>query len=155
MRTFVCGAARDGWCGQCYENIRGRANHRGHFGYRQPRSKGRCYMALSKPKTADSSRSGMPESSWAASCMAAHLDLMAFLSSTSLPDGSARRVGTLQISTGAGRWQVKLRDPDNCVYCFVTGATLQEALEAADRTCSTGEADWRRDEPFQGRKGGK
>lgn len=103
-------------------------------------------MVLKKPTVTAGSKFGMPESSWADSCMAAHADLMAFLSSTLLADGSVRQCGVLQITTSQGRWQIKLKDPGSSVYCFLTGDSLAATLEAAEMVCSTGQADWRRDE---------
>lgn len=96
----------------------------------------------------------MPVTSWESSELAIYASLMEFLSSTSWEDGSHRLTGTLQISTGAGRWQGKIRDLDAKRYCFVTAESLSSLLEALDRVCETGQADWRADE-WPGKKESK
>lgn len=112
-------------------------------------------MPLKKPNVGASERSGVRAASWQSSPLAALPSLMEFCSLTLLEDGSKRPVGTLQISTSQGRWQLKLKDPGSNVYCFVTGETLEDALLAAEEVCATGEGDWRAD-TWQGKKpGGK
>lgn len=103
-------------------------------------------MPLAKPKTSGASTSGMPAASWQGSPLSCVPELMEFLSSTSGEGGSMRATGTLQISTGSGRWQGKLRDLQEKLYCFVTAETLESLLMSLNEVCSTGEADWRRDE---------
>jgi hypothetical protein len=112
-------------------------------------------MALQKPKAPASSTSGMPAASWQGSSLEIYAELMEFLSSTLLQDGSKRPTGTLQISTGQGRWQGKLKDPGSKVYCFVTAETLEGLLTALNTVCETGEADWRVDEQPKGWNGAK
>jgi len=154
MGYSPCGTDRKGWCGKCYENTRARANHSGHHGYRQPRKERSCSMPLKAPKTSGASTSGMPASSWQGSPLASLPELMEFLSSTVLEEGAKRLTGTLQISTGQGRWQGKLRDLQAKVYCFVTSETLEGLLLSLNEVCSTGEADWRADE-WPGGKGAR
>jgi hypothetical protein len=112
-------------------------------------------MPLKKPVVTALSKFGMPASSWDGSSLALYKELMEFLSSTSMEDGSKRVPGTLLISTGAGRWQGKLKDPGARVYCFVTAETMEGLLEALQRVCETGEADWRADEQVNAWKGKK
>ena len=88
----------------------------------------------------------MPACSWEGSALASVPSLMEFLSSTLYEDGSSRLTGTLQISTGSGRWQGKLRDLAEKRYCFVTAETLDNLLLALEEVCQTGEGDWRADE---------
>lgn len=134
------------WCGECYSNLQGRSNRRGHLGYRAPRRKVETCMPLKKPIVNSSAGGGMPPASWRASSLASWPSLMEFLSSTSLEGGGKRRTGTLLISTGQGIWTGKLKDFDSDVYAFVTSETLDGLLDALERVCSTGEADWRKEQ---------
>jgi hypothetical protein len=79
---------------------------------------------------------------------------MEFLCSTSYEDGSKRSTGSLQISTGQGRFQGKLRDLQEKRYCFVTSETMDGLLIALESVCSTGEGDWRADD-WVGKNGAK
>jgi hypothetical protein len=72
--------------------------------------------------------------------------LVEFLSSTSTGEGGSRVPGTLQLTSSQGKWKAKLKEPNEKLYCFVTGLTLDDALEALN--AGLGEAnglDWRDD----------
>jgi hypothetical protein len=103
-------------------------------------------MPLKKPDATKSSTSGMRADSWQGSVLDLYPELMEFLSLAMWEDGSPRQVGLLQLSTGQGRWQGKLKDPDSKRYCFATGETLEQLLGALNAIAKTGEGDWRADE---------
>lgn len=77
-------------------------------------------------------------------------DLAAFLTQATWEDGSPRATGTAMVFTEEGRWKVWLHDRDAGQGCFVSGATLGEALGAAEAAAAGEAGDWRAD-----RKGGK
>lgn len=109
---------------------------------------------MKKPRLSGLTGLGMPAESWQGSSLANYVSLMEFLSSTSVEGVLRKATGTLQISTGQGRWQGKLRDLEDKVYAFVTADTLDGLLTSLEIVCETGEADWRRDE-WSGKKPGQ
>jgi hypothetical protein len=141
-----------GWCGACYSNTKGRTNVSGHRHYRRPKLEVLCKMGLKKPAANGHAKSGMPADSWAGSCLEIYATLMEFLSLSSWPDGSARVTGTLQISTGQGRWQGKLKDNENKRYCYLTGSTMEQLLTALEDALDQETADWRPDSDWPGKR---
>lgn len=142
---YPCGThRREGWCGQCYSNLRGRSNYSGHA--RHASRKVPCKMPLRKPPAVLAARLGLPPSSWQGGSLSAFSNLMEFLFSASFEDGSSRVPGTLQLCSSQGRVQVKLRDLEAKIYCFVTADTVDDALMTADAMLGDGSGDWRKDD---------
>lgn len=137
------------WCGKCYANIKGRSNYRGHANYRQPR-KGSDSLALMKPAAGSLRGSASPPVSLQSTYLSAHLALLEFLSCQSWEDGSLRVPGTLQLTVTEGRWSGKLKDPHRKGYAYLSGATIDELLEAIEAALGTDQVAWREDRPFNG-----
>jgi hypothetical protein len=47
---------------------------------------------------------------------------------------------------------VRVKDPNGKRYAYLTGQTIDEALEAVEKGLGSDQMDWREDKPF-GRKG--
>lgn len=135
----------DGWCGQCYANVRGRAAHKGHRRYvvasaprpGQPVGKG-SYLKRSE-MTPEGHRQSTPDSEsverWPA--------LVEFLAEEFWPDGKARRTGSLTLFFDTGRWKVALNDRDQDTVGFGSCASLASLLDWVDRALRDGTLDWR------------
>lgn len=105
-----------------------------------------------KPAQPGHSGSGLQPASSQSTYLAPFADLLAFLSSPCWPDGSKRELGSLSIAVTAGRWSVRVKDPNGKRYAYLTGQTIDEALEAVEKGLGSDQMDWREDKPF-GRKG--
>jgi hypothetical protein len=87
-----------------------------------------------------------------AAFLTSYADLTAFLCSDVWPDGSRRLPGTLLVSAGQGKWNLKVRDPNGKRYAFFSDNTLQDALAGLDLGLSTDELDWRPEKDWKGGK---
>lgn len=116
------------------------------------KEKGLCQVPLHKPGQNGSSQSVAGPDPSSSGVLSTFGDLTAFLCSTSWPDGSRRERGTLLITAGAGKWTLKVKDPNGNRYAFYAANTLSDALAGLDLGLSTDELDWRPEKPFQARK---
>lgn len=74
--------------------------------------------------------------------------LWAFLTATTWPeDGKSREPGSILLFTQEGALKIMLKDRDQGLVAFWTGASLQGLLEAVERDLDAGAGDWRRDRP--------
>lgn len=71
--------------------------------------------------------------------------LVEFLTRIEWDPGEVRVPGTMMVFVEDGRWKIWLHDRDAGEGCFVSGETLHEALEAADKAIAGGGGDWRPD----------
>lgn len=143
LSVLVCPITGSPECPWCYETVRGRASHRGHAGFRRPRSPQSSIMAdfLRKRETRDPSAPLPATSSQLATAMPA---LWAHLSYGSYPDGSPRERSTLSIFCGDYGLQACLNDRDNGLVAFVTADALEGLLEALERGLASDSVDWRK-----------
>jgi hypothetical protein len=150
MALPACGKRRDEWCGQCYANVKGRARHAGHRGYRGAPSQGDGgKLPLKKPALVSGNGSvSLPVSSQS-TYLSVFSGLLEFLSSVSWTDGSPRVRGTLSLTVTGGRWSARLKDPNRKGYCYLTGETVDGVLEAVEEGLSNDTLDWREDRPFR------
>jgi hypothetical protein len=74
--------------------------------------------------------------------------LCEFLTLSQWEDGSPRVPGTAVLCPESGAWKLCLRDRDGGNFCFVSGKTPTDLLEAVERGL-TGKStlDWRADRP--------
>lgn len=61
-------------------------------------------------------------------------------------EGTKRLTSTLGLSTEGGRWKARLADRDNGMVLFVSGDSVEGALDALEKALTGGEADWRVDQ---------
>lgn len=141
-----------GWCGLCYANVRGRANYKGHCGYRVPRSRFWSYqdMAITRRSGPGGAASDTPMSQDCAFCKA-YPGLAEFISKSRWEDGTDRTLGTIMLLCEEGRAKVWVNDKDAGLSCWVSGDTVTAALRAAEKAVVGSGGDWRRP-PATGRR---
>lgn len=134
----------EGWCGRCYENVRGRSNYKGHKGFRQPpkppfqgiemtiRRRDSAVTAAGGPKA-------VPISAW----QKGYPLLWEFLSQTKYEDGSERRLPTITLFLGTEGLQACLNDRDQGLAAFVTATTLEGLWGALEEGLKKDSLDWR------------
>jgi hypothetical protein len=149
MGSRSCGNFSNAWCGACYENVKGRTNHKGHALYRAPRHrKAVACMPLKKPGPVGSNGSLLQHVSMQSTFLAPFSAILEFLSSLSWGDGSKREAGTLSMTVTAGRWSCRVKDPNGRRYAYLTAVTIDELLMALEAGLASDEMDWREDKPF-------
>lgn len=80
-------------------------------------------------------------------------NLCQFLTQTQWEDGTPRAPGTLLLLAEDGMWKGSLHDRDAQRSCWLSGKTPTALLEAIERVCLTGEAEWRHKPPQTPQKG--
>jgi hypothetical protein len=78
--------------------------------------------------------------------------ILEFLSCVSWEDGSRREPGSLKLTVTAGRWSAQLKDANRRGYAYLSGATVDELLEALEEHLAADTVEWREDKPFNGYK---
>lgn len=73
--------------------------------------------------------------------------LCEFLSSSSWPDGSARRPGTCLLFVDEGKLKACLSDRDQGLVAFVVGTSFADVLLACEGVLTREDADWRAQRP--------
>jgi hypothetical protein len=131
------------WCPLCYEGKKGRAAHRGHFGFRPHRKVVTCMPLLKRETTSSTPGSTGAAADGSTAFWKRLPDLYAFLSVSSWPDGKSRVPGTVLIFTDGSVWKCCLNDKDQNLVAFVSGPTIEKALEAAEKAVGDPGADWR------------
>jgi hypothetical protein len=145
------GKCREG-CPFCYENARGRANHRGHFGYRVERVHlhWRVTMALKKPSASPTPAKAVDIIIWEEALPGLPL-LGEFMFSAVYDDDSPRQLPTLMLFLHEGRLTAALNDRDQLRTAFVSGDSLDGVLEALEGGLAGDSLGWRPNKP-QGKK---
>lgn len=69
--------------------------------------------------------------------------LYSYLTESKWEDGEPRELSTLMLFVQDGRWKACLNDRACKRVCFVSGATIEEALLSLDEDLRHDEADWR------------
>jgi len=146
MRHFLCVKMSGGWCPLCYEGLRGRAVHKGHYGWRDGcgKARERCMGLLRRTGSAASAGptaakvSGGDWEKW-------YPATVEWLSRSSWDDGSARSTGTLMLMWEGGSWKVWAHDRELSEGQFISGATPEQVLESLEKSLTTGVGDWRPD----------
>ena len=132
-------------CLWCYENRKGRASHRGHWGYRPPRRReGLECMGLIKRETPGTNGSNLsPERSVDEADRILIPTLLDFLFMRAWPDGTARVPGTLLLFADGERLKACLSDRDQGLVLFLTAESTSELFSLAETLLSDPRADWR------------
>lgn len=134
----------EGWCGQCYSNIKGRSNYRGHQGYRSrptPAAEG-VLVAIKKRQSAlepSAAPVALAKTLFAKSCPT----LFEFLSAESYEDGTSRQLPTITVFVSPSGFQACLNDRDQSQACFVTSGTLEGLWAALEKGLADDTLAWR------------
>lgn len=144
--------ASGAFCPLCYAGRKGRAVYKGHFGWRAHRKASTCMsIARRSPEPSGGASSGCPGPAMSG-LWQAYPDLFDFLTAAHWPDGKSRLTGTLLLFTDAAAWKCWLHDKDAGMGCFVTGESVEKALEAAERAVGSSGGDWRPDRKPPGKR---
>lgn len=134
-----------GWCPLCYEGVRCRASHKGHFGFRAPERRRRRTVVVSRtknppPAAGPGNGSQLRPGKWGREFPG----LWEFLTAGKYDDGSARLPGTVLLCSGEGRVRLWLNNRDEGLTAWLSGETVEEVVKAADMALTTGNVEWRR-----------
>lgn len=147
---------RNPLCGFCYENYRGRANHKGHRGYRKvPRRQEVVMGDILRKRQATKTDEVASASVGQDSVFSEMPGLWAHISESRYPDGSPRQTSTVTVFVDAGVLKVCLNDRDNGLTAWGAGATLCDALHALEVGLQGDSLSWRSSAGQRGRKRGK
>lgn len=138
------GVGSDGWCGSCYANLRGRANYKGHAGYR-PINRGEVLTMAQWIRREGAAPSGkvMQPSPDEVEWFMEHPALCEHLSLDRWEDGTSRETSTLLVFWDAGAWKVCLNDRSGGRVAFLSGSSPTSLLEALERSLQEDSLDWR------------
>lgn len=142
----VCDAS---WCGLCYENAKGRANHSGHRGYRRPRPFVLYADVGAWMKKPDRLAPGaVPRAVGRDEAFAKKYPrLWEHLSEEVWDDGSVRATSTLFLFVDGGKWKCMLKDRSLGLVVFFTADDMVGVLSAAEKALAADSVDWRPDRP--------
>lgn len=135
-----------GWCGLCYENVKGRASHKGHRRYRPSRPPARGKRMVFELKRRNSEQQGKPPTE-VGTCplLMGRPALEATLLNTCYDDGKPRKTSTLLVFLHEGRLKGCLRDRDTEETAWVSGDGLTGILDALEAGLQEGALDWRKE----------
>jgi len=145
-----------GWCGYCYEGLKGRRFHRGHFGYR-PAKPYREEAVGSVLKRRIEGGVSPGEGGDIALCpvLGQVPGVREMLVETRFPDGSARQTSTLLLFVEAGVVKVCLNDRDQGMSAWASGSSVLDCLLALESGLQADTLQWRASGPRRGGKRGK
>jgi hypothetical protein len=133
-----------GWCGICYEGLRGRSFSPGHAGYRkiEPRKVDAVGSVLRKRISAGGD--GKPVGGLGVCSVLDPLPgLREMLSESHFPDGATRLTATLLMFVEDGVVKVCLNDRDQGCAAWASGASLCDCLEALEAGLQGDSLQWR------------
>lgn len=133
---------KHGWCGRCYENIRGRANWPGHRGFRQSSPSHHAEgPAVERPKKKPGvTRLSDKIGGWLKKDCPA---VWAHISDGTWSDGGKRTPSTLLFTVEAGQLKACLNDREERCSLWRAGATPEEAVASLEKALGDGSADWK------------
>lgn len=151
--SFCVRARETGWCGRCYDGVRGRAYHPGHWGYKTPRKcrKERAVKYCRVPVrggAAGGTGEAHADPDLAGRCPAVE----EFLRVAATEDGKVRRTGTILVFTEAGLWKACLSDRESGHIAFVAAGSFGTLWDAAEACLQGDGADWRPGRNLAGRR---
>lgn len=152
-----CSEARAcGWCWLCYEGVRGRAYHRGHYGYRASRQPGWSRAMSKLVKVENVSVEAVAGQGVGSASLAGQVQtLVDFVSMTLWDDGSKRKAGSFSVFYEGGCWKSWLNDKEANKTTVVAAASLPSLLVVIEQGLASGKLDWRTPKPFGGGGRGK
>lgn len=138
------------WCPQCYEGLKGRRYVNGHLGHRPGGKKGGATLPLQKPGERASSSPLLSGTACNGTIFESFPTLWEFLTLSTWPDASSRKLGTVILFVEGDRWKCCLKDPNVPRVAFVTGKDLDSLFLAANEGLESNDLDWRPDRPWGG-----
>lgn len=134
----------EGWCGECYANVRGRAAYKGHRSYR-PRVIPQGEGVMSVLRRRDAAGGGNSVNGVVSKCAlaATHPGLFEFITADCYGPGEPRVPGTVLVFVDSGLLKACLSDRDQGLVAFVSGASLQALLRAIEDGLRGDNLDWR------------
>lgn len=131
--TFRCLKGRSppwSWCPYCYENRRGRANHRGHVQYQSPREAPSPYLEfILKRRQQASSKKNSPPVCCDTAFVKSYPALSEHLTDLWWEGGASREPGSLTIRMSSTEVFLSLSEPDDKASAYTTAESLTEALQ--------------------------
>jgi hypothetical protein len=107
-------------------------------------------LPLQKPGVNVSSSGSLSSTACVGTTFANFPTLWEFLTLSTWPDATQRRLGTMILFVEGDRWKCCLKDPNGPRVAFVTGKDIDSLLLAADEGLGSGDLDWRADRPQNG-----
>lgn len=145
-----------GWCGACYENRRGRSNHRHHVGYRPPRPyREEAVGSVLRRRLETGSPAGTPGGMVVCPLLDAVPGVREMLTETRYPDGSPRQTSTLLVFLEEGIVKCCLNDRDQAQTAWASGGSVADCLGALEAGLQRDSLQWRSSGPRKGGKRGK
>ena len=141
------------WCGLCYENKKGRGNHRAHYGYREPRPQRRVDMSqYVTRKVAKSTEAGAVPPQAPTGELGEYYPALAEWMTLTVLDGKERQPATLLLFTEGAVWKARILDREGDEQAFITGRTLVELIDTLEAGLVNGGLDWRKVGVWKGKK---
>jgi len=114
---------------------------------------GEVHSCMPLPTKADAERLASSSSSHAKTggLLQPFAELLAFLSTTVLPDGTKRAPGKISLSLESSQWKLALQDEETGLYACLMDDDLDSLFLLADERLSQGTMPWRQSR-FHGRK---
>jgi hypothetical protein len=75
--------------------------------------------------------------------LAQYVEVLAFLSATSYPDGQRRQTGSLSLRFDSGQWRLSATDTETSSYVTLEGSTPDDLLLLFEAGLSDGSLPWR------------
>lgn len=143
--SHVPGARDPPFCGQCYENRKGRANHQGHR--YSHRSQSRSYLSWSEIMDRRKQKPQGNKKEWACpdpSFLKDFPKLAQFLCDGWYSDGKPRSLGSLSFRFDDDYIHGCLTDKDENEGLFSSAGSLMELLEAFESLLASGGGKWKK-----------
>lgn len=136
-----------GSCPFCYENVKKRANHRGHVGYtvpRQARIGGLNAMGLQRNRRDEKGPGGVTDHlAMDREFNEKYPTLADFLGLEAWPNGDKRQTGTVLFFVEDGLWKCCLNDRDGDCYSFLSSESFSGLLSGANENLDRNTLEWR------------
>lgn len=140
----------------CYEGVKGRRAHKGHFGYRPAEKKVVTIVGFTlRKRMADPEGFGAVDGLDVCQVLDALPALREMLVASHYPDGSPRVSSTLLVFVEAGVLKCCLNDRDQGQTAWASGSNLLDALGAIESGLQGDSLSWRTAGSRPGKKGGK
>lgn len=134
-----------GWCPFCYEGLKGRKTHKGHYGYRKSTSFGGYVMAQYLRQKQTPGQDGMSDHQATVEDFPAALaGLAEFLTLDRWEDGKKRRTGSITVFSDEGSLKACLSDKDTDAVAFVSAPSWVQLLHLVEEGIRGSSLEWRR-----------
>ena len=145
--------ACDKYCGECYSNVRGRSNYKGHVGYRvAKRPTWEDWRVFIKRASGTGGAGGAEAVILDPRIQEGYPALFEFLTATAWDEKTKRKPGTALLFAEEGRWKLCLVDKDAGRVAFLAADTLADLAAVAEDKLVEDTVEWRRQKPWAGRK---